>query len=97
MNSRMIAVALVAGAAFLGMSAAQAQLSTGRGARDPQPAQLIVGSEGKGLFTSAGVPPDNMPIFAARDRVDCKLKSHMPRHSSVEAPGRPIVSNKNVP
>src|SRR5271155_5763178 len=29
------------------------------------------------------------PIFAGRDLVDCKLKSHMPRHSSVEAPGRP--------
>src|SRR5271156_6574629 len=29
------------------------------------------------------------PTVAGRDRADCKLKSHMPRHSSVEAPGRP--------
>src|SRR5271155_2320212 len=29
------------------------------------------------------------PTLAGRDRADCKLKSHMPRHSSVEAPGRP--------
>ena len=53
--------------AALCMSAAQAQVSAGRGAADPLPAQVIVGSEGKGLFTSAGVPPGNTPIFATRD------------------------------
>jgi hypothetical protein len=28
---------------------------------------VIVGSEGKGMYTGAGVPPDALPIFAARD------------------------------
>ena len=41
--------------------------STGRGARDPQQVDVIVGSEGKGMFTGAGIPPDNMPIYAAKD------------------------------
>ena len=43
------------------------QNSQGRGAPEPLPAQAIVGSEGKGMFTGAGVPPGNTPIFAARD------------------------------
>ena len=30
-------------------------------------ATVIVGSEGKGMFTGAGIPPDNMPIYAAKD------------------------------
>ncbi len=41
--------------------------SVGRGARDPLRADVIVGSEGKGMFAGAGIPADNMPIFAARD------------------------------
>jgi hypothetical protein len=41
--------------------------SAGRGAREPLQVDVIVGSEGKGMFTGAGVPADNMPIFAARD------------------------------
>jgi hypothetical protein len=41
--------------------------STGRGAPDPLVPENIVGSEGKGYFTGAGIPADNMPIFAARD------------------------------
>jgi hypothetical protein len=41
--------------------------SVGRGAPDPVQATSIVGSEGKGLFTGAGVPPDNHPIYATRD------------------------------
>src|SRR5688572_31840128 len=44
-----------------------AQSSVGRGARDPLQVDVIVGSEGKGMFTGAGVPPDNMPIYAAKD------------------------------
>jgi len=44
-----------------------AQSSAGRGARDPLQPELIVGSEGKGMFTGAGIPPGNTPIFAARD------------------------------
>ncbi len=42
-----------------------AQQSVGRGAPDPLRADAIVGSEGKGMFTGAGIPPDNMPIYAA--------------------------------
>jgi len=41
--------------------------SVGRGAPDPLQAATIVGSEGKGLYTGAGVPADNHPIYAARD------------------------------
>ena len=41
--------------------------SAARGAREPIQATAIVGSEGKGMFTGAGIPPDNMPIYAARD------------------------------
>jgi hypothetical protein len=44
-----------------------AQTSVGRGAPDPLVPEFIVGSEGKGLFTGAGIPPDNTPVFAARD------------------------------
>ena len=44
-----------------------AQRSNARGARDPIQPTVIVGSEGKGMFTGAGIPPDNMPIYAARD------------------------------
>lgn len=28
---------------------------------------VIVGSEGKGMFTGAGIPPGNMPIYPAKD------------------------------
>jgi hypothetical protein len=49
------------------LSHASAQSSAARGAPDPLPAQWIVGSEGKGLFPGAGVPPGYAPIFAARD------------------------------
>jgi hypothetical protein len=41
--------------------------SAGRGARDPLAVDVIVGSEGKGMYVGAGVPPDNMPIYAAKD------------------------------
>ena len=41
--------------------------SAGRGARDPLRVDVIVGSEGKGMYTGAGVPADNMPIYAAKD------------------------------
>jgi hypothetical protein len=44
-----------------------AAASAGRGAREPLAVAEIVGSEGKGMYTGAGVPADNMPIFAARD------------------------------
>ena len=48
-------------------SQASAQSGAARGAPDPLPAQWIVGSEGKGLYPGAGVPPGYPPIFAARD------------------------------
>ena len=41
--------------------------SVGRGAPDPLVPDDIVGSEGKGYWTGAGVPPGYPPIFAARD------------------------------
>jgi hypothetical protein len=44
-----------------------AQQSVGRGAPDPLVPADIVGSEGKGYWTGAGVPPGYPPIFAARD------------------------------
>src|SRR5580658_6409982 len=67
MRCRITGAVLTAITAVLAMAPAWSQLSTGRGARDPAPAQVIVGSEGKGMFTGAGVPPGNTPIFAARD------------------------------
>ena len=65
----MTCAATIVAAAFAccGVAQDRAQLSDGSGARDPLPAGVIVGSEGKGLFTGAGVPPGNAPIFAARD------------------------------
>ena len=44
-----------------------AQRSAARGERDPLHVDVIVGSEGKGMFTNAGIPPDNTPIYAAKD------------------------------
>ena len=41
--------------------------SVGRGAADPPAATDIVGSEGKGMWAGAGVPPGYPPVFAARD------------------------------
>jgi hypothetical protein len=46
-----------------------AQTTIGRGAPDPLQPDVIVGSEGKGYFTRAGIPDDNMPVYAARDGV----------------------------
>src|SRR5690606_24962549 len=43
------------------------QASVGRGAPDPLVPEHIVGSEGKGYFTGAGIPEGNTPIYAARD------------------------------
>ncbi len=52
---------------LLASCGAPPQTSTGRGARDPLPVDVIVGSEGKGMFVGAGVPPDNTPIYATKD------------------------------
>ena len=48
-------------------SQAMSQVLVGRGAPDPVEAAAVVGSEGKGMHTGAGVPPGNPPIVAARD------------------------------
>ena len=56
-------------AVLLGLGAitlAAAQTSAGRGAPDPLVPASIVGSEGKGYFTGAGIPADNMPVFNER-------------------------------
>jgi len=60
---------LLAAAQLSIVAHASAQSSAARGAPDPLPAQWIVGSEGKGLFPGAGVPPGYPPIFAARDGI----------------------------
>lgn len=52
---------------LLAVQAGLAQTSAGRGAPDPLEPDLVVGSEGKGLFIGAGIPENNQPIFAARD------------------------------
>jgi hypothetical protein len=55
-------------AAFLAAAGfASAQQSVGRGAPDPFEPDWIVGSEGKGMYAGAGVPPEHPPIYAARD------------------------------
>jgi hypothetical protein len=60
-------IALAAAVALCGCNAPPAPDSIGRGAPDPPFAEAIVGSEGKGMWTGAGVPPGYPPIFAARD------------------------------
>ena len=65
LRSALLLLALMA--ACSEVPSAPPQSSIGRGARDPLQVDVIVGSEGKGMFTGAGVPPDNMPIYAARD------------------------------
>ncbi len=59
--------ALLAAAALCACAPPPPQTSVGRGAPDPPPADAIVGSEGKGMWTGAGVPPGYTPVFAARD------------------------------
>jgi hypothetical protein len=57
----------LAAACLVTMPLAVGQTSVGRGARDPLHVDVIVGSEGKGLYTGAGVPAGNMPVYAAKD------------------------------
>src|SRR5688500_29800 len=54
-------------AACVCATSVSAQSSSGRGAPDPLQVDVIVGAEGKGMFTGAGVPPGNTPIYAAKD------------------------------
>ena len=60
-------VCIVAAGSVLAAPLAMAQTSVGRGAPDPLEPELIVGSEGKGMYPGAGIPQGNTPIFAARD------------------------------
>jgi hypothetical protein len=60
------AIAAVVVPSLLVLPAGWAQ-TVGRGAPDPLQPDVIVGSEGKGYFTQAGIPDDNMPVYAARD------------------------------
>ena len=64
----MAGIAVATAAAWCLMSQAWSQESSGRGARDPLPAQVKSGPEGKGLFTGAGVPPGNTPIIRGTRR-----------------------------
>ena len=57
----------MAAAALIVAAPGSSQTSVGRGAREPLEAKVIVGSEGKGLFTGAGIPDGNTPIYAAKD------------------------------
>lgn len=59
--------AATAAACLLAVPPADAQNSAGRGAPDPLVPDAIVGSEGKGYYVGAGVPEDNMPVYAARN------------------------------
>jgi len=73
------------------------QSSVGRGAPDPLQVDVIVGSEGKGMFTGAGVPPDNMPIFAAktaphrRESNRCRPTSSRAKTSTRTAASGPTI------
>jgi hypothetical protein len=58
---------LVAANCLLAAPPAWPQASAGRGAPDPLQLEVIVGSEGKGMYVGAGIPDGNTPIFAARD------------------------------
>ena len=64
----------------LGAATGWTQTSVGRGARDPLQPPVIVGSEGKGMFTGAGIPPGNTPIFAARTARCRPASSRCRRH-----------------
>jgi hypothetical protein len=66
-RARQIVHALAAAAALAGCTPPPPAASVGRGAPDPPPADAIVGSEGKGMWTGAGRPAEHPPIFAARD------------------------------
>ena len=64
-RARALSALLLAVATAAACNSSPASRNTARGARDPLVVDVIVGSEGKGLFTGAGVPPNNTPIYAA--------------------------------
>ncbi len=66
-SRRRIGASMLCVGAIVWHEAGFAQQSIGRGAPDPYVPPDIVGSEGKGYWTGAGVPPGYPPIYAARD------------------------------
>ena len=72
-NQRMANTYLCAGALTIAVvlgtvpATASAQNSVGRGAADPLVADVIIGPDGKGMFTGGGVPDPLIPVLAARD------------------------------
>jgi hypothetical protein len=66
-SSRVLGLLASVGVFAFAAAHSLSQVSSARGARDPLPATVIVGSEGKGLFADAGIPEGNTPVFAARD------------------------------
>src|SRR5881392_1261516 len=70
-RTRALSLIFAAVAALVFVSHASAQTSAGRGARDPLQPPAIVGSEGKGMFTGAGIPKGVTPlpadIFTTKD------------------------------
>jgi len=68
--SEVAPVCLAAVAIFLfiaGGAHAADRPSVGRGAPDPLHVDQIIGADGKGMFTGAGVPDDLVAVVAARD------------------------------
>lgn len=65
--ARITRLAVAATGLWVLATTADAQTSVGRGAPDPLEPEVIVGSEGKGLWAGAGIPPEHPPIYAARD------------------------------
>jgi hypothetical protein len=63
----MRALNIVGSFTLLAAACAHAQSPISRDAADPLVPEHIVGSEGKGYFTGAGIPDGNMPIYSARD------------------------------
>ncbi len=64
---RICAVAAVVSLLSVANVRAADQKSVGRGAPDPLHVDWIIGADGKGMFTGAGVPDDLVAVVAARD------------------------------
>jgi hypothetical protein len=65
-RGRFASILAMAMTVFCGSVAAQNSATVGRDAPDPLVPETIVGSEGKGYYTGAGIPEGNMPVYSAR-------------------------------